>query len=189
MVRALSRRRTLNVRVVMAILVMGVAADAVAQSLANSYSALLKDDGHTWCAFKDSAEFSAEAAKLKPAESVRVTYSADRLMEVTLQTEAESGDWIVVDKYTPSKSDAILRRANLMAQENLQVIQETTIHGAKADPFHVVSVTTLDGKKAELSSQLDFPDVPVRTNLLTMPSVKLVTEMRSMSLTRLCKKY
>jgi hypothetical protein len=171
----------------MTTLLVGIAASGVAQSLPEPYSLLLRDDGR-WCAYKDSEEFKSEAANLKPTETARVTYLSGKLIELTYQIEAESGDWIVVDKYTPSNADVVLRRANLMAQENLQVIQETQIHGAMADPFHIVSVATLDGKKAELPPNVDFPAVPIRTNLLAAPFVKVVSEMRSRSLGRLCQK-
>jgi hypothetical protein len=152
-----------------------------------SYSVLLKDDGQTWCAYKNPTEFQAEATNLKPTESARITYSANKLMELTYQVEAESGDWIVIDKYTPTDGGAVLRRANLLAQEGLQVIQEAVIRGDKADPFRVVSVSTLDGKKAELPT-IDFPEVSIRTNLSAAPFVRVVTEMRSQSVGKLCKK-
>ncbi len=134
------------------------------------------------------SDFQAEAAKVKPTDSARVTFTADKLTELTYQIEAESGDWIVIDKYTPKDGGTVLRRANLLAQENLQVIQEAAIRGGKADPFHVVSVSTLDGKKAKLSSDVDLPEVPVRSNLLAIPPVQIVVQMRSLAVGKLCKK-
>lgn len=59
---------------------------------------LLTELGQTWCEHRNDAEFQAEATKLKPTESARVTYTANKLSELTCQVEAESGDWIVVDK-------------------------------------------------------------------------------------------
>ena len=73
-----------------------------------------------------------------------------------------------------------------MAQENLQIIQEATIHDGRAGAFHVVNVTTLDGKKAELST-VDFPAVPIKTDLVGQPFVRVVTDMRSRAVARLCK--
>lgn len=159
----------------------------MAQALPESYSVLLKDDGYTWCAYGNSGEFESAAAMLRPTDSARITYSSDKLTELTYQVEAESGDWIVIDKYTPSNEDVLLRRANLLAQENLQIIQETTIRGGNVRPFHIVSVNTLDGKSAELSD-VDFPAVPVKTDLLASPFVRLVVEMRSQSIGKLCKR-
>lgn len=159
---------------------------SAAQPTSESFNVLLKDDGHTWCAFKNQDEFKADAAALKPTDSVRITYQGNALTELTYQVEAESGDWIVIDKYTPSNGDLLLRRANLMAQENLQIIQEATIHDGKAGAFHVVNVTTLDGKKAELSN-VEFPAVPVKTDLLGQPFVRVVSEMRTEAVAKLCK--
>lgn len=152
------------------------------------YSVLLREDGQTWCAYKSPSDFQAEVEKVKPTDSARVTFAAGKLVELTYQIEAESGDWIVVDKYTPKDDGAVLRRANLLAQENRQVIQETAIRGGKADPFHVVSVSTLDGKKAELSPTANLPEVPVGTNLTAIPPVQIVVQLRSQSIGKLCKK-
>jgi hypothetical protein len=43
------------VRLVAVIFLAGVAACSAAQPASGSYSALLKDDGHTWCVYKVSA--------------------------------------------------------------------------------------------------------------------------------------
>ena len=169
---------------------LGLVACSNAQTVpaSETYSVLLQDDGQTWCAYKNPAEFQTEAAKLKPMETARITYSSNKVSELTHQVEAESGDWVVVDKYTPTESGATLRRANLLAQENLQVIQETIIRGDKAESFRVVSVNTLDGKKADLPPNVDFPEVSVKTNFLIAPFAQVVSEMRKRSLAKLCKK-
>jgi len=179
------------VRIIAAMVLAGASACAVAQPGTESFSALLKDDGHTWCAYKNPAEFKADATTIKPTDSVRVTYEAGTLSELTYQVEAESGDWIVIDKYIRSKGDLLLRRASLLAQENLQIIQEAVIREGHAVTFRTVNVTTLDGKKAELSnvelSNLELPTVPVITNLMTQPSVQTVAELRNLAIGKLCK--
>lgn len=147
---------------------------------------LLQSDGRTWCAYSDNAEFESDATTERPIESARVTYLANKLVEVTHQIEAESGDWIVVDKYTVRKSDIVIRRANLMAQENLQIIEEASIQAKQTKPFQVLNVTTLDGKKAQLPPNIDLPSVPVETSLSTLPFVRVVAEMRSRSTGKLC---
>jgi hypothetical protein len=174
------------VRSIVVMFLVGATACFAGQTISESYSVLLKSDGHTWCAYKDSEEFKSEAAAVKPTESARVSYLSSKLTELTYQIEAESGDWIVIDKYTPSDVDVLLRRANLLVQENLQIIQETVIHGGKADAFHLVSVTTLDGKKAELPANIDFPSVPVKSDLLATPFMRVISEMRRRSAGKLC---
>jgi len=173
-------------RLIPAVLILAVLSCG-AQILSRSYWLMLMDDGRTWCGYSEEAEFKSEADKLKPTETARITYSPDRLLELTYQVEPESGDWIVIDKYTPSGDEILLRRASLLTQSNLQVIQDTTIRQGKAEPFRIVNITTLDGKKAE-TSDIDFPSVPVRTNLSSTPFVALAAEMRSRSLATLCKK-
>ena len=187
-------------RLLVAMLAMGSAACSNAQSLptptpepaaaseSGSIFVLLREDGQTWCAYKYAAAFQAEVERAKPTDSARVTFSADKLTELAYQIEAESGDWVVVDKYTPKDGVVVLRRATLLAQENLQVIQEATIRGGKAGPFRLMSVGTLDGKSAELSPNADLPDVPVQTNLDAVPFVRLVVELRRQSAGQICKK-
>lgn len=176
-------------RLLATMLMMGLAAGSDAQTVPvpESYSVLLKNDGWTWCGYKDPTEFQAEATGLRPTERARITYSANELVELTYQLEAESGDWIVIDKYTPTVGGAVLRRENLFAEQGLHVIQEAVIRGDKADPFRVVSVSTPDGKRAELPT-IDFSEISIRTNLSAAPFVQVVTEMRSRSLGKLCRK-
>lgn len=167
-------------------IVVGFVACSTAQPASESFAVLLRDDGHTWCAYKNLDEFNVEAAALKPTDSVRITYQANALAELTYQIEAESGDWIVIDKYTPSNGDLHLRRAILLAQEDLQIIQESVIHEGKVGAFRTVGVTTLNGKKAKLSN-VDLPAVPAKPDLLLQPFVQVVTDMRSRALAKLCK--
>ena len=130
-----------------------------------SYRLLMKDDGHTWCGYADSTEFEADVKKRNPTESARVTFSSDKLIEVTHQLSAESGDWVVLDEYTPSNDRLFLRRTNLLVQPpGFQIIEETSIHGGRVEAFHVVSTTTPDGKTVD-ASNADIPAVSVVTNL------------------------
>jgi hypothetical protein len=161
---------------------------ASAQVTSVSYQLLLNSEGHTWCGYTDTAAFTSDIKKLDPTESARVTYSAGKLIEVTYQFAPESGDWVVVDKYTPSNDGLILRRANLLTQDNLQVIEETSIRRGKLEPFRVVSTTTLDGKKAE-ASPIDLPRVSVKTNFSEMPFWSVVAEMRRRAIPKLCKQF
>jgi len=140
-----------------------------------------------WCGYTDTTVFKSEANTLKPTESSRVTYSFGKLTELTYQVEPESGDWIVIDKYTPSANEVLLRRANLLTQEDLQVIQSTVIRDGNVEPLHVVSVTTLDGQKTE-ASNIDFPKVPVKTSLTGIPFMAIVAEMQRRPTAKVCKK-
>jgi len=140
-----------------------------------------------WCGYTDTTVFKSEANTLKPTESSRVTYSFGKLTELTYQVEPESGDWIVIDKYTPSANEVLLRRANLLTQENLQVIQSTVFRDGNVEPLHVVSVTTLDGQKTK-ASNIDFPNVPVKTSLTGIPFMAIVAEMQRRPTAKVCKK-
>ena len=168
------------------LVLMTASLSASAQTSSKSYW-LLSRDGHMWCGYTDTTVFKSEANTLKPTESSRVTYSFGKLTELTYQVEPESGDWIVIDKYTPSANEVLLRRANLLTQENLQVIQSTVFRDGNVEPLHVVSVTTLDGQKTK-ASNIDFPNVPVKTSLTGIPFMAIVAEMQRRPTAKVCKK-
>src|SRR6185312_9305941 len=135
-----------------------------AQEGGKSYWFLLRADGKTWCGYEDKAQFMDQVNERTPLESARATYTSGNLAEFTFQIGAESGDWIVIDKYTPGANRVTVRRANLLAGPQLEIIQETTIQGGKVEPFHTVSITTLDGKKVdpqEEAARVDYPAVPI----------------------------
>lgn len=129
-----------------------------------------------WCGYSNEEAFKAGVESQKPTESARVVFSSGKVKELTYQVQPESGDWIVIDKYTSNPDGMALKRANLLAQENLQVIQRSTIKGSTASPFKVESITTLDGKKAK-ASKVDYPEVPIRTKPSKLPFMKLVKEL------------
>ena len=133
------------------------------------------------------SDFSSATQGLAPTESARVTYASKELVEVTYQATPESGDWIVVDRYTPSKTQTLLRRATLLSQRRLEVIQETTIVGSTVAQFRIVSLSTLDGEQTT-ASDLDLPEVTVRAKLPSFPFMDLVKEMQDQSITQICRR-
>jgi len=138
--------------------------------------------------YADMSVFTADAKEQNPDEVVRATYSSGKLVELTDQVEPESGDWLVVDEYTSSDSGLTLRRTNLFAQSGLKIVEETSIQGGKAEPFHVLSTTTVDGKQAE-APNVDMPDVPVMTSLSGTPFLAVISQMRKQSASKLCKAF
>jgi hypothetical protein len=177
-----------KMRIAAAFLALAMTCSAfAAQPSSKSYWFLTKPGDHTWCGYSNQFAFEADAAKLRPGESARATYSSGRLAEVTYQVEPESADWIVIDKYTRIGGDLRLRRANLLAQENLEIIEETLIAKGKARPFRLVRTTTLDGKEVKASHVLDLPSVPVRSTMSAMPFMAVLTEMQSRGIAKLCK--
>jgi hypothetical protein len=71
------------VRVMVFSIIAAASAYAAAQLTPDTYSAILKDDGHTWCAYKNPAEFKPDTVAAKPVESANVSYQSDRPAEVT----------------------------------------------------------------------------------------------------------
>jgi hypothetical protein len=174
-------------RLTAALLLLMVSSGVSAQDTSSTYWGLLTADGSMWCGYADHAEFTAKARKEAPHDSTRVKYSArNELLEITDQLDPESGDWRIIDTYTPSGEGVHLVRTNLLG---VTVIEETTIRAGQAAPFRITSLTTLDGQKTNADpSKIVLPDVPARAGLDQIPFMALAAEMHRNSIKRLCKK-
>ena len=154
-----------------------------------SYSMFLKSDNRTWCGFANVIAFRAATDKAKPTDSARVTYSSGKLTELTYQIEADSGDWIVIDKYTPDINKLSLRRAVLYFQDNVSVVEDAIIIPGIKPEFHIVEVTTLDGKLTTVKPDLDYPDVEPKSSLSEFPFIELARLIRSRSAKMVCRMF
>lgn len=161
--------------------------DSRADDKESVYWLLAQEDGQSWCGYSSAAAFKSAVAGQKRSENAEVTYFAGDVVDLTHQVSAENGDWVVFEKYTYVGGKLTLRRTNLLVQQNLEVIQETTIRGSKAEPFRIVSAATLDGKKAS-GENVDYPAVPVQTNLKDFPFLKVSKKMDASSTPVLCEK-
>ena len=148
---------------------------------------VLSLQGDTLCGNVKEAAFKSIVDTNPPLESARITYAANKLSEVTYQTNAESGDWIVIDKYTLSDTVTHLRRAIVFIGQRVEVFQDATIRHGKASPFRIVKVAPTDPKQPPDTVDLDYPSVTVVTDLHASPYVEIAEEMRSRSRTRLCR--
>lgn len=174
----------------LAFAVTSLVARASAQSDSPTYWLLQQNDGNTWCGYRDSTAYMADAARLQPEATVKAVYASGRLVEVTDVVEAESGDWMVIDQYTPSDTGVRLLRRYRFTQADREIDKETVIRHGQAQPFRIVDVTTLARKKAPLdTTYIDFPEVPVERNLSTTPYVVVIDQMRKSSLQRICRKF
>jgi hypothetical protein len=149
---------------------------ALSQVSSGTYWFASGPERSSWCGYANEATFKTDVEKQKPTESARVVFSSGRIKEITYQVQPESGDWVVIDKYTANSGGMAIKRATLLEEDNLQIIQQATIKGSKASPFRTESVTTLDGKKAK-ASKVDYPEVPVMTNPSKFPFMVLVKQL------------
>lgn len=156
-----------------------------AQSTTHTYWAVLRDYGE-WCAYANEARFKSIVGKSPPLESAKVTYVSDTLREVTYQAQAESGDWMVIDRYTLTDTGTVLRRGNVFAEKQVEVVQEATIRNGRAGPFRVTRVASLQSKQKPDTVGLDYPGMPVVTDLNATPYIALVTSVRRGSMNSAC---
>ena len=157
-----------------------------AQSTSSTYWLMSSNDG-SWCGYSNEAKFKAKVDTAPPLESAKVTYLSNTLREVTYQAQAESGDWMVIDRYTLTDTGTVLRRANMFAGQQVEVVQEAAIRNGKAGPLRTVSVASLDPKQKTDTADLDYPDLPVVTNLTSTPYVTLAALMRRGSVVWACE--
>jgi hypothetical protein len=175
-------------KILPAIFLLACAAmDARAGEQESVYWLLAQEDGHSWCGYSSAESFKRALKTQKRSENAQVTYYANDVVEMTHEVSAENGDWVVVDKYAYADGKMTLRRTNLLVQQNLEVIQETTIRGAAAAPLRIASAATLDGQKAS-TENVTYPDVPVRSNWKDFPFLSVSKKMNASATPVLCEK-
>lgn len=151
----------------------------------HTYWAVLRDNGE-WCAYVNEAKFKSIVDNAPPLESAKVTYVADTLREVTYQAQSESGDWIVIDRYALSDTGTVLRRGNVFPGQQVEVVQEATIRNGRSGPFRVSNVASLKPGQKPDTVGLDYPGMPVVTDLNATPYLAVVTAIRRGSLGWAC---
>ena len=159
---------------------------AGAQGNAITYGLLLRNGSQTWCGYTGPDQFQAAVLKEKPRESAIVTYSLGRPTQITHQVQAPSGDWTIVDRYTPAGSGFTLQRTDYLSTQNLQVVQSADVAHGVAGPLRIVGVTTPQGQKTAPPANLQLPGVPVITDMKRAPFMLVITAMRHESVPTLC---
>ena len=160
---------------------------SITQTPPHSYWFLFKEANRTWCGYGDEKVFQELADQLKPVESARVVYTNGDAREITYQVQAESGDWVVIDKYSFLLQRATLRRATVFAQSGIQVIQEGSIVKGGRHHLSLVSAEYPNGTKASINN-LDFPAVAIVDGPSQFPFMTLADSMTKTSLRMLCSR-
>jgi len=94
---------------------------------------------------------------------------------------------MVIDRYTLTDTGTVLRRGNMFAGQQVEVVQEAAIRNGKAEPLRTVSVASLDPKQKADTADLDYPDLPVVTDLTGTQYVTLAAHMRRGSVVWACE--
>jgi hypothetical protein len=150
---------------------------ATAQGAPSTYFGLETADAITWCGYSDKAEFDAAALRQPPDRAAKVSYSPrGELLEIDLQMQDGTGDWRVVDTYTPSRGAVRLVRHYFAGGG--EVVQETVIRAGKAAPFRITSGAARTG----------LASVPASASLDEIPFKAVAAQMHQKSIQRLCRK-
>jgi hypothetical protein len=156
------------------------------------YYLLFSETAHSWCGYTEEDRFKTDVANVSPFETTRISYRNGDMVEFTYQLSAESGDWVVVDTYTPRAADLAVKRANLLSQQQVTIIQEGFVKGGRIGNLRDVETTSFDGKSLALEKKIrdgmDLPRVPVLTDLTKTLQVTLVSEMQRRATDFLCER-
>jgi hypothetical protein len=162
-----------------------ISSASVAQTSSKSYSFLFDDNKNTWCGYMNGKKFQEISGQIQPLESAYVTYKAGALFEITYQVQPESGDWIVIDKYSISPKQINLRRAFVFAHSGIQVVKEGRITKGSPNRLSLVIAANPDGSMASVKN-LDFPFVAVNDDPSGFIFMKIAESMKNKSLQTLC---
>ncbi len=143
--------------------------------------------GKTWCAYANNEDYRRAVGVQQPAETARVITFAGDVLELEYQITPPTGDWVVMDRYGYSGGKLALRRTTLLLLEGLEVVQETTISGAKAAPLKTISSTNLDGSK-DARQPRSAPDVPVRTTFKAFAFLEVARKLEATGGLELCER-
>jgi hypothetical protein len=146
---------------------------------------MFNDEDQTWCGYKDEALFQKISGEVQPLESARVVYDSGTISEITHQVQPDSGDWIIIDKYTFQGRETNLRRAFLFAQSGIQVIKEGKATGQKPIHLALLSAKNPDGSSASLND-VYLPTLPINSKPLDFIFVKLADSMKEKGRQKLC---
>jgi hypothetical protein len=141
---------------IVVLLLCALSAAVAAQGGSSTYYHSLIADKGIWCGYSDHAEFIAQEEIHNPGNDASVIYSSTgELREISYDSVPHSGDWRIVDTYTPlGKGVLRLVWENALGIDRVNVVQDANIREGKAEPFRIKSVTTQgDGKptKVDLS--------------------------------------
>jgi hypothetical protein len=169
-----------------AIALILMSSTAIAQPLTKAYFFMFDENKNSWCGYTNEVKFQELSGKIQPLESARILYKAEVISEITYQVQPESGDWIVIDKYTLSQSGTNLRRAIVFAQSGALVIKEGQIAKGGRNHLSLISATKSDGSKVNIKN-LDFPPMAVQDDLSKFTFMKVAQSMKNRSLQTLCQ--
>lgn len=147
----------------------------------------------TWCGYKDATEFRTEVENQEPLETAVISLKGGKIANYTHQTNAESGDWLIVDRYTPKRNHTLVRRTIFLSENKITIIKEATIKNHVVSPLRLLSVTRLNDKSTQkilnIDPTLDVPDVQIQLNIDNTPAMRLGSYLVAHSNPHLCDTF
>lgn len=131
---------------------------------------------HQWCAYTDSAMWSAAVEDVGAMTVGGLSYSASRLQEIDLTQTDESGDWTVYDRYFLDSAGSIVqlsRTINVLPGDR-SVLQQFSMKRGKLAVRVETEKELSTGRTLRSPKRGWLPDLPIIRSTRSFPFARLI---------------
>lgn len=152
---------------------------------------LLEDaKSNEWCAFKTEALWQTAVQNSGSLTVGKLVYSDNHLFEIDMTQAAESGDWIIYDRYflNTSKQVVKLRRTINILPGDRSVSERFSLANGKARKIQVSSKQLSTGKLLKSPKPIWLPELPINTTTKMFPFASLLDHIDIAMDNKVCAK-
>lgn len=148
----------------------------------------LVECGRGWCSFRNAKTSAAVTAKTGALRVAQANFSENRVTDIFLNEEAESGDWAIYDHYRfgPDGQPVNLVREIRFAEGSRRVRETFSIHRATVKMLSEVRIDS-DGRPISGAIPDWLPAAHVASNLSSFGFASLILNSKSRLMDRLCQ--
>ena len=148
------------------------------------YWIMLSRENGPWCGYTNESLFKRDMQKVGPTETARIVAAEKKVAKITYQISAESGDWIVLDKYSSTATGFYLSRSFLMSNYDAKVTQDIEILRGDVRRGRQTA-TDLEGKKPKKFDEV-LPDIEIAKKLSDFPFYKALQKLLENPVAKVC---
>jgi len=136
----------------------------------------LAHEGSEWCSYTSVKGWSAAVTSSGALDVGDVYFVAGKITEIYKTSEAESGDWMVVDHYRVEPSGTLtgLVREIRMAEGGVWIRETYSIRNGKDQLTQRGRISPTTGSAVSGRIPDDLPEVPIATSMATLPFAALL---------------
>jgi hypothetical protein len=156
---------------------------------ANEKLFLLEDaPQQQWCIYRNEAEWRTDAELRQAMVVATVEHVSGRVAGVNVTEEDETGDWIVYDNYAigpDGQPQSLKRTVNILPGERTEQLMFQLRAGKASEQSRATRQLGTD--KPLLNAETWLPNVPIVTNIGSLPFARLIGAERLKTLpSKLC---